>query len=337
MTEEIALVSNNTFIPTRTGLIVNGDATDEEWVEFGGRIKNAQEGILWILGDWARYGEVKHSKIYVKTLEKYGYTTQTVMDAKWLSGLYESSRRRDDISWSFYREAASLAKEGNAADELLERAATDVWTVKKLRAEVRDLKLLEPAPLKEADGTYDVIYADPPWKYEAGTIKDDLTIERQYPTMELEDIKNLEIPAAKDSICFLWTTAPKLEEGLEVLKAWGFQYRTCAVWDKETLGLGWYFRVQHEILLVGKKGKYPIPAESRRPRSVIRERRTTHSKKPEKVARIIEDMYPDARKIELFARRKRFGWDTWGNEIDESQQNLDTPSQLELGGNEVGI
>jgi len=122
-----------------------------------------------------------------------------------------------------------------------------------------------------------------------------------------------------------------------VLKAWGFQYRTCAVWDKETLGLGWYFRVQHEILLVGKKGKYPIPAESRRPRSVIRERRTTHSKKPEKVARIIEDMYPDARKIELFARRKRFGWDTWGNEIDESQQNLDTPSQLELGGNEVGI
>lgn len=113
-----------------------------------------------------------------------------------------------------------------------------------------------PAPLPE--NKYDVILADPPWRYEFSETQS-REIENQYPTMELDQIKALKVPAADNSILLLWTTAPKLEEGMAVMNAWGFKYRSCAVWDKEKLGMGYWFRIQHELLLVGVKGDFHPP------------------------------------------------------------------------------
>lgn len=161
---------------------------------------------------------------------------------------------------------------------------------------------------------FSVIYADPPWQYEHVKNSND-AIENKYGTMDLEDIKKLKIPAADNSVLYLWATAPKLEEAIQVLNSWGFSYRTCMVWDKEWIGMGYWFRSQHELLLVGVKGKFSPPKEDARFPSVLREKRKEHSKKPEIIYERIEKMYPGFKYIELFARNTRKEWLSWGNEI----------------------
>lgn len=177
----------------------------------------------------------------------------------------------------------------------------------------RDSKMQQPDIPPDK---YEVIYADPPWRYEYSK-SESRDIENQYPTMSLDEICALPVSklTADDCVLFLWATSPKLEDSMRVLSSWGFGYRTCAVWDKERQGMGYYFRQQHELLLVATKGKPGVPEPSARKPSVIRERRDQkHSKKPESVRALIESMYPDAKRIELFARDAAPGWDVWGNE-----------------------
>lgn len=169
-----------------------------------------------------------------------------------------------------------------------------------------------PMPLPV--GLFDVIYADPPWRYEfSETVS--RQVENQYPTMELEEIKGLKVPSAEDSVLFLWSPAPKLEQALEVMKAWGFRYITCAVWDKEIIGMGYWFRGQHELLLIGVKGNFSPPEPENRFPSVIRDKRTNHSAKPEIVHSMIEKMFPYGKYLELFSRNKKEGWEAWGNQL----------------------
>jgi N6-adenosine-specific RNA methylase IME4 len=169
---------------------------------------------------------------------------------------------------------------------------------------------------------FDIILADPPWTYELlqrGNPQD------HYQTMPLDQIKSLQVPSADNAILFLWTTVAKLKESLEVMDSWGFTYRSCAVWIKEgNIGLGYYFRARHELLLLGKKGNdMPTPIEANRPDSVICAPRTRHSEKPELVYDIIEKMYPNRKYLELFARKERPGWTAWGNEVVGAPQVKD--------------
>ena len=168
---------------------------------------------------------------------------------------------------------------------------------------------------------YDIIYADPPWKYRH-CASNSRRIENQYPTMSLEEIKNMEIPAKEDCLLYLWTTAPKLGEAVEVIKAWGFDYRTCMIWDKDVIGMGYWFRGQHELLLVAVKGNFSPPKPSYRVSSILKEKRGQHSKKPDVIRNWINSWYPDKSKIELFARQRFQGWDTWGNEVPSDTQLL---------------
>lgn len=163
---------------------------------------------------------------------------------------------------------------------------------------------------------YDVIYADPPWHYDFSKSKS-RAIESHYPTMKLVDICALKIPSKRDSILYLWATAPKLTEALQVMKMWGFKYKTNMVWIKPTIGMGYHARGKHEILLVGTKGKFHPPRSQSRYQSVINASRSEHSRKPELVYGIIEEAYPPAeyRLLELFARNKRAGWVSWGNDV----------------------
>jgi N6-adenosine-specific RNA methylase IME4 len=164
-------------------------------------------------------------------------------------------------------------------------------------------------------GFFNVIYADPPWQYDF-SLTNSREIVQQYPTMDLEDICNLKIPCADDAILFLWATAPKLEESLQVMNAWGFTYRTGMVWVKDKIGMGHLVRIQHEHLLIGKKGNFPAPNDQVLAGSVISAPRQGHSEKPTAVYEIIEKYYPNGKRIELFARHKREGWEAWGNEIE---------------------
>ena len=142
-------------------------------------------------------------------------------------------------------------------------------------------------------------------------------IENQYPTMKTADICDLPIAkmCADDAALYLWATAPKLREALSVLDAWGFEYVTNLLWVKPSIGMGYWARGRHEILLVGKRGKMSPPEATRRPDSVIEADRGKHSEKPSAVRDMIAACFPDAHRVELFAREKVDGWDGWGNDV----------------------
>lgn len=190
--------------------------------------------------------------------------------------------------------------------------------MRKINRENKITNIIEKAAEKRAInelGIYSVIYADPPWSYDH-PISDSRRIENQYPTMSIDEICALDVPSisADDAILFLWVTTPMLEKGFRVLNAWGFEYRTSMVWVKPSIGMGQWVRQRHELLLIGVKGNIPTPRDGDKPDSVIEAPRLEHSKKPEIVYEIIEKMYPELPKVELFSRNKRNGWETWGFE-----------------------
>lgn len=160
-----------------------------------------------------------------------------------------------------------------------------------------------------------VLYADPPWQYEH-VKTDSRAIENQYPTMTLNAICALQVSrsATDDAVLFLWATSPKLAEAMSVIAAWGFNYRTCMVWVKDKIGMGYYARQQHELLLIATRGDLPVPLPAHRPASVVTAPRGKHSEKPDVFYELIERMYPEFQRRELFARQHRAGWLTWGNQ-----------------------
>jgi N6-adenosine-specific RNA methylase IME4 len=211
----------------------------------------------------------------------------------------------------------SIVADGRERVVSAQRAESERVTTNLIRAGEREQKK-DARPSRELpSGQYRLIYADPPWRYEHSETEN-RAIENQYPTMELDEIRALRVPAADDSVLYLWATSPKLAEAMTVIEAWGFSYRTCAVWDKEKIGMGYYFRQQHELLLVAAKGALPVPEPSARVSSVIRVKRPgIHSRKPVQVIELLESMYPAFTKvdrIELFTREPRVGWSAWGNE-----------------------
>jgi N6-adenosine-specific RNA methylase IME4 len=171
------------------------------------------------------------------------------------------------------------------------------------------------------DRKYPVIYADPPWKYKDGTEPPTRSLADHYPVMPPEDICSLPVGglATDDAVLFLWAPSSKLAEAMQVITAWGFEYQTSVVWVKDKIGMGHYVRSQHELLLIASRGNMPHPLPKDRPPSVVNAPRREHSRKPDEAYELIERMYPSLRKIELFARQLRDGWDAWGNQAPKLQ------------------
>ena len=178
------------------------------------------------------------------------------------------------------------------------------------------------------DKKYQTIYADPPWKYndkQSYNGTSTLGASSHYPTMSLEDICNLGIGLrslmADDCVLFLWATSPLLPEAIEVIKAWGFKYKTLAFcWSKETVNgikianMGKWTMGNVELCLLGTRG-HPH-RESKRVRQLVEALREGHSKKPDEIGSRIVELMGDLPRIELFARQKVEGWDCWGNEVE---------------------
>jgi N6-adenosine-specific RNA methylase IME4 len=180
-------------------------------------------------------------------------------------------------------------------------------------------------------GKFSLILADPPWDDEFG--RSNRSIENHYPTMSFDDICALPVGAIahEAAMLFLWATSSMLELALAVAKAWGFEYRTQMIWTKPSIGLGKYVRQQHEILLICRRGDHPAPDPKSLPSSVIAAERGEHSQKPEIFCEVIERMYPQAKRIELFRRGPpRPGWTPWGNEAppQDASEMPDMPDFL---------
>jgi len=163
---------------------------------------------------------------------------------------------------------------------------------------------------------YGAILADPPWRFETRGRGGDRMADHHYPTMPFDDICALPVAdlAARDCALFLWITPESLMRGQDVMRAWGFEYRTVAfVWRKTSgpMGLGYWTRKQTELCLLGVRGR---PSRQGRDfEDIIEAPRAAHSQKPPethaRIQRIVNGPY-----IELFARQPREGWDSWGNE-----------------------
>lgn len=183
------------------------------------------------------------------------------------------------------------------------------------------------------DKRYDVILADPPWKFERQGFR--LSIpeenigrakspEKYYPTMSKDELLALPIESLSkdDSVLFLWTCWPHMEFAFELIRAWGFEYKTEAwSWVKAKkgglgfhFGLGYYTRGNTEPCLLATRGSMPVARHDIQ--ALIYSPVRQHSRKPDDQYRKIEALYPDKRYLELFARRKRAGWDAWGNEVE---------------------
>ena len=160
---------------------------------------------------------------------------------------------------------------------------------------------------------FGTIYADPPWPYENRATR--AAAADHYPTMSLDELAALPVGDLADRDCHLhlWTTNAFLFECTRHLRAWGFDYRSMFVWAKPTVGLGNWWRLAHEFLLLGTRGRRPFLDRSQRSWQCLE--RGTHSAKPEAIRRLIEKVSPGPR-LELFGRKAVDGWVVWGNQIE---------------------
>ena len=178
---------------------------------------------------------------------------------------------------------------------------------------------------------YRTIYADPPWN-ERGAGKIVRGAQRHYPLMSTRDICGLRLNgfqgcvlapfagdvAERDAHLYLWVTNNFLLDGLSVLKAWGFEYKTMITWAKDRIGLGQYFRGQTEHCLFGVRGNLPYRMQDGKRMqgsTLINASRSHHSKKPIEMRQMIERVSVGPY-LELFARERVIGWDVWGNEVE---------------------
>lgn len=227
-----------------------------------------------------------------------------------------------NVPESKVRKAKEIADESpELADKVLAGDITLKDAQRQVRRKQRTKKIAEIASsgtALDSSVQYPVILLDPPWKYDFIEV-DAWKVENHYPTMTTDEICALPVGklATPDAVLFLWATAPKLADAMRAIEAWGFTYKTCAVWDKVWTGMGNYFRIQHELLLIATKGSIPPPETKARPASVFRVKRSAkHSEKPPLVHKIIERMYPEFPKVELFARAERKNWARWGQEVE---------------------
>lgn len=197
---------------------------------------------------------------------------------------------------------------------------------------------------------FSTILADPPWQFKnkTGKIAPEHKRLSRYTTLTLQQIKEIPVSIAvsDESHVYLWVPNALLKEGLDVLNAWGFQYKTNIIWHKirkdggpDGRGVGFYFRNTTEMVLFGVRGKKRTQAPGRTQVNIIKSMKREHSRKPDELYNIIEACSPGPY-LELFARGKREGWAQWGNQVEDYSPSWPTyanHSQSERNKKKTGL
>jgi len=221
---------------------------------------------------------------------------------------YQQGESPVDKDWGDYcQEVSSIEDKDNAR-----RAFNGMLS----RFYPRELKESKDSPPLPSD-KYRIIYADPPWQYGDKLTEEYGVAEHHYPSMSIEKLCELPIQDLADdnSVLFFWVTSPILPECFEVIESWGFQYKTSFVWDKVQHNYGHYNSVRHEFLLICTRGSCMPDSKKLHDSVVSVERSKKHSEKPEYFRELIDKMYTEGKRIELFARIKADGWDSWGTGV----------------------
>lgn len=244
------------------------------------------------------------------------------------SGLYALAEPKcDEAREDLIAELRSATEEGATVKVRDVKGAIKqmVSTVKQSRSGIVQLHQHETCTVEDltrlvdAGQRYGCIYADPPWQY--GNQGTRAATGNHYNGMTVEELMALPIKdlAEENAHLHLWTTNGFLADSFRIMEAWGFQYKSCFVWVKPQMGLGNYWRVSHEFMLFGLKGKKPF--KSRSEMSWGQYNRTIHSAKPEEVRTKIERV-SDGPYLELFGRRPVANWTVWGNQISRDVIDL---------------
>jgi len=323
-----------TFIGTE----IVRQSTKDEWENYGEILRRVDEAKQWAIGDWLVDGKRHYGDgVYKEASEILDVDEQQLRRFKMLSSRFELLQRCNNLSYAHHYEVASIkrvevAEDGtlNESDdtdyekisEFLSKAEKEGLSVRELREKVSIYKAQQKEKIRLVNEPekYSVIYADPPWEYPQDWDYFGQNVKRHYQTMTDDELKNFPIKniRANDCVLYMWATAPKLDIAIEVLKSWGFDYKTCLVWDKVGHNMGFYASIRHEFLLVGGYGQSAPQDKSyaNRTDSVYVEQKTYHSRKPEYYYEMIEKMHPHkTKRIELFARIRHEGWDSWGIEV----------------------
>lgn len=249
-------------------------------------------------------------------LKKLELTTPIAMEAQRIGAMPEKELRAE------LKKAA--AEDYFCSFSQLLVASRSYWYQASRKKKHKDIAdAVQEAQEPDNFGPFPLIYADPPWKFKIYSEKGlERTPDQHYPTLDLPQIRQFEIYgksideiANKDAALLLWCTSSNMHNALGVMEAWGFEFKSSAVWVKDKSGLGLVFRNQHEVLLYGTKGNMPGPQYQ--PPSVFHYPRGQHSAKPPEIRKEIEKMYPDfgqGERLEIFARGKIEGWSTYGFE-----------------------
>ena len=267
MSEERALVAADPHgvmqlaVWSDTALTLPEGLPFDQWQAFGEVLGRAERSVQWWMGDWWRYGDRAYGERAAQALDSR-FSFQSWMDAGWVAGAVETSRRREVLSWSHHKEVAALGPDEQ--DYWLDLAVTEGWTRNELRSHVARARASQVAQrIVLPAGKYAVLLADPPWQYDF-VEADNRAIENQYPTLTADEIACYEdatgrpiadLPA-EDAVLYLWATNPKLTEAVRVMEGWGFRYVTNLVWVKDRVGMGYWARQRHELVLIGVRGHF---------------------------------------------------------------------------------
>jgi N6-adenosine-specific RNA methylase IME4 len=333
-----------------------------QWVAVGEQLMSVEKSLMWWVGDWWVYGQKKYGERAAIVRDMAGPAFQTCADAGWVSGKFETSRRREVLTFNHHKEVAGLDDE--VADELLDWAAEPMSsgdpkskprTIRELRMAVNRRKnvvgilpgddscTIDDLHAAVAKGLkFGTIYADPPWVYDnqatraaTGNHYEGLTVE-QLCDPGIMPIRDL---AADDAHLHLWVTNAFLRDSFKILDAWGFEFKSTFVWTKPKMGIGNYWRNSHEIMLTAVRGN-ATRFDDHSMMSWFLCDRGKHSSKPEQVRTFIERGSPGPY-LELFSRRSEDevpGWKVWGNGVERNifsrplttvplvRQEIDQPS-----------
>lgn len=301
------------------------DFSFDDWCALGQGLCNHGKVINWWIGDWwasghHRYGE----RAKAAAVGIFGREFGSIANAASVCRSFETSRRREVLSYTHHAEVASLP--APEADALLDQAESDGLSTRALRSLVNQRKVaVGEIPSSDTCTTADLhalimrgkrfgtIYADPPWLYDNQGTR--AATGNHYGGMTVDQLCELPIAelAADDAHLHLWTTNAFLFECPRIFDAWGFEYRSAFVWVKPQLGIGNYWRNSHEYLLTAIRGNAKRFSD-RSLKSWLECDRGAHSAKPELVRHMIERASPGPF-LELFGRSPAPRWTVWGNQI----------------------
>lgn len=228
---------------------------------------------------------------------------------------------REKLSSRFYRDGANAPSWNQYCRDIgIDKSTANRWLNQFYPQIQNKIEQITQDPCAETDlyaliaagKKYRTILADPPWSYSNQATR--AATDNHYNTMSIDEICRLPISQLTEETAHLhlWTTNAFLFDAKQIMEAWGFEYKSCFVWVKSSMGIGNYWRVSHEFMLFGIKGSLPFQDHSEM--SWYEEKRSKHSRKPEEVTKKIERVSPGPY-LELFGRETRKNWTVWGNEI----------------------